>query len=178
MRRSFALLTGQSRILFALIIFQIASAAFFIYDVTADIHSLDDPHPFMSEALATMGLFLGIAAEIKVLLELLHRQQRMKQGLDVAAGALADVMGNYFSQWNLTEAEQDVAGFAIKGYSIAEIAKLRGSAEATIKAQLNSIYRKSGTQGRAQLVSVLVEDLLRAPLLNEENAGRTASSIH
>lgn len=67
---------------------------------------------------------------------------------------------------------------AIKGYSIAEIAGLRGSAEAAIKAQLNSIYRKSGTQGRAQLVSVLVEDLLRAPLLNEENAGRTASSIH
>lgn len=178
MKRSIALLTGQRRILFALIIFQIICAAFFAYDVTSDIQSLDGLSHFIPEALATTCLVLGIAVEIRVLLELLHRQQKMKQGLDVASGALAEVMNNYFAQWNLTEAEQDVAGFTIKGYSIAETAGLRGSAEATIKAQLNSIYRKSGTQGRAQLVSVLVEDLLRAPLLEDAVAERTTPSLH
>jgi DNA-binding CsgD family transcriptional regulator len=143
--------------------------------VASDIESLDGLSHSIPEALATICLFLGIAVEIRVFLGLLHRQQRLRQGLDVASGALAEVMQNYFARWKLTEAEQDVAGFAIKGYSIAEIAGFRGSAEATIKAQLNSIYRKSGAQGRAQLVSVLVEDLLRAPLMNAE---RSISSLH
>lgn len=178
MKRSIVLLTGQRRILLVLIVFQVICAAFFVYDVTSDIQSLDGLSHFIPEALATTCLFLGIAVEIRVLLELLRRQQKMKQGLDVAAGALADVMNSYFAQWNLTEAEQDVAGFAIKGYSITEIAGLRGSAEATVKAQLNSIYRKSGTQGRAQLVSVLVEDLLRAPLMDAEAAGKSPASLH
>jgi DNA-binding NarL/FixJ family response regulator len=177
MKRSVALLTGQSRILFALIIFQIACAGFFVFDVTSDVQSLDGLGHFVPEALATTCLVLGIVVEIRVLLALLNRQQRLKQGLDVASGALADVMEAYFARWNLTEAEQDVAGFAIKGYSIAEIAGLRGSAEATIKGQLNSIYRKSGTQGRAQLVSVLIEDLLRAPLMGAHVAERTTPSL-
>jgi DNA-binding CsgD family transcriptional regulator len=178
MKRSIALLSGQSRILLALIVFQIFCAGFFVYDVTSDIQSLDGLSHFIPEALATTCLFLGIAVEIRVFLELLHRQQRLQQGLEVASGALAEVINTYFEQWNLTEAEQDVAGFTIKGYSIAEIAKLRGSAEATIKAQLNSIYRKSGTQGRAQLVSVLVEDLLRAPLSSIAKSEQSAARLH
>lgn len=178
MKHSVALLTGQSRLLLALIIFQIACAAFFVIDVTSDIKSLDGLSHFIPEALATTCLVAGILVEIRVLNELLQRQQRMKQGLDVASGALSDVMETYFGQWNLTGAEQDVARFAIKGYSIAEIAGLRGSAEATVKAQLNAIYRKSGTQGRSQLVSVMVEDLLRAPLLEGKAVPRSTSAIH
>ena len=68
----------------------------------------------------------------------------------------------------LTPAERDVAGFTIKGYSIAEIAQLRGSAEGTVKTHLNAIYRKAGVTGRGQLVSLLVEDLFRAPLLAQD----------
>ena len=71
----------------------------------------------------------------------------------------------YYRDWGLTASEQDVAGFTIKGYSIAEIAILRGSAPGTVKTHLNAIYRKAGVAGREQLVSLLVEDLLRAPLL-------------
>ena len=93
----------------------------------------------------------------------------MQHSLNVAAGALSDLMTSYFVSWGLTPTEQDVAAFTIKGFSIAEIAELRGSAEGTIKTHLNAIYRKSGVSGRAQLVSVLVEDLLHAPLLTGGN---------
>ena len=47
-------------------------------------------------------------------------------------------------------------------------AKLRGSAEGTIKTHLNAIYRKSGVTGRAQLVSILIEDLMRGTLVGTE----------
>ena len=57
--------------------------------------------------------------------------------------------------------EADVALFAIKGLSTAEIAALRQTSEGTVKAQTNAIYRKAGVSGRSQLLSLLIEDLMR-----------------
>lgn len=61
----------------------------------------------------------------------------------------------------LTPAEKDVALFAIKGMSIAEIAMLRETSEGTVKAQTNAIYRKAGVSGRSQLLSLFIDDLMR-----------------
>lgn len=130
----------------------------------------------LPEIAATLGLTLGLGFEAVVLQRMMVQQARMQHSLSVASGALADVMTGHFESWGLTQTEQDVASFTIKGFSIAEIAGLRGSAEGTIKTHLNAIYRKSGVTGRAQLVSVLVEDLLQMPLLVEgqETAARRA----
>ncbi len=141
----------------------------FVRDVWADFvpkgwSAITNPGN-LSEIAAITGLMLGVLFEAAVLWRLLHQQARMQQSLGVAAGALAELMQGYFHTWGLTPTEQDVATFTIKGYSIAEIARLRGSAEGTIKTHLNAIYRKSGVAGRSQLVSVLIEDLLQAPLL-------------
>jgi DNA-binding CsgD family transcriptional regulator len=97
----------------------------------------------------------------------------MQQSLTIASGALSDLMADYFRTWALTPTEADVAAFIIKGYSIAEIAGFRGSAEGTIKTHLNAIYRKSGTAGRTQLVSVLVEDLFRGALVARDAAPKS-----
>ena len=149
----------------ALIVLQAACALFFARDVINDILDADAWSHVITEVAATISLAVGLIVQAIVLRKLTLRHARMEQGLAVARGSLSDVMENYFETWKLSPAEQDVAAFTIKGYSIAEIAKLRGSAEATIKAQLNAIYRKADVQGRAQLVSVLVEDLLREPLV-------------
>ena len=50
--------------------------------------------------------------------------------------------------------------YVMKGFSNAEVAELRGTTAATVKSQLNSIYRKSGCANRQQLISFLVEDML------------------
>ena len=166
--------------LVVLIVVQGLCTLVFVGDVARDMlpqgwSSLADPANF-SEMAATTGLILGILFEVAVLWRLLGQQARMQQSLSVASGALADVMAGYFRGWGLTPAEQDVAAFTIKGYSIAEIAELRGSAEGTIKTHLNAIYRKSGMAGRSQLVSVLVEDLFQAALLPETPA-KTAKPV-
>jgi DNA-binding CsgD family transcriptional regulator len=160
---------ANTRALVVLILFQCLCTAFFVGDVLRDASSLGlvglvDPH-FLPEVGAVVGLVVGIAVELRLLMRMLRRQAHMAQGLGVAAGALADVMEAYFRAWGLTPAEQDVAGFAIKGYSNAEIATLRGSAEGTVKTHMNAVFRKAGVAGRAQLVSLLVEDLFRAPLV-------------
>lgn len=152
-----------------LILFQAICTLFFVLDISTDMKALGISSltntQFLPELGATLGLVLGIAFEVRVLLQLMRRQAQLEQGMSVAAGALSEVIESYFRDWGLTASEQDVAGFTIKGYSIAEIATLRGSAAGTVKTHLNAIYRKAGVAGRGQLVSLLVEDLLRAPLL-------------
>lgn len=155
--------------LIALILFQLACTVFFVIDVSADVElSGLTSFELAPEIAATAGLVLGIVFELRLLARLRKRQAGLAQGLSVAAGALDQVIQSYYGQWALTPAERDVAGFTIKGYSIAEIAQLRGSAEGTVKTHLNAIYRKAGVTGRGQLVSLLVEDLFRAPLLAQD----------
>lgn len=162
---------AQTGRLVLLIAFQAICAAFFVLDISTDLRSLGQSNVtyihFLPELGATLGLLLGIGFEMRVLVQLMRRQAQLEQGMSVAAGALADVIEGYYRDWGLTASEQDVAGFTIKGYSIAEIATLRGSAPGTVKTHLNAIYRKAEVSGRAQLVSLLVEDLLRAPLLEQ-----------
>ena len=59
----------------------------------------------------------------------------------------------------------------IKGLSLAEIAALRETREGTIKAQSNAIYRKAEVAGRAQLVSLFIEDLMADDLRSPQQTG-------
>lgn len=158
---------ARTRWVLALILFQALCALVFVVDVTADLRALPaggwDLH-IIPELAATAGISLGLAFETRYLLGLLRRQARLERQMSVAAGALQEVIEGWFRDWRLTPAEQDVAAFTIKGYSIAEIAGFRGSAEATVKTHLNAIYRKAGVSGRGQLTSLLIEDLLRGPV--------------
>lgn len=162
--------------LVALILFQGLCSMFFVVDVIEDLREGAVPlvH-ILPEIGATIGLFIGIAFEVHSLLALLRRQAHMEKTLGVAAGALAELMEDYFREWGLTPSEQDVAAFTIKGYAIAEIAEMRGSAEGTVKTHLNAIYRKAGVPGRGQLVSLLIEDLLNNPLVPTPGAERDGS---
>lgn len=159
----------SSYFLAALIVVQLATAVFFLWDVMRDLpdifsHIFNDLH-LLIELLATLVLFAGIFVEWQYLALLLRRQSRADRALGVAAGELHDLMERYFETWGLTAAEADVANFAIKGAPIGEIAQLRGSREGTVKTHLNAIYRKAGVSGRAQLLSLLVEDLMAVPLV-------------
>lgn len=150
----------------ALIIVQALCTIFFVADVIADANGPAgfDVH-LVIEAVASVVLVAAIALEFRQLLDLYRANQRFERSMRAASGALTDLIEEYFSSWGLTPAERDVATFTIKGMSIAEIASLRGSAEGTVKTQLNAIYRKAGVTGRGQLVSVLIEDLMAGALV-------------
>jgi DNA-binding CsgD family transcriptional regulator len=77
-----------------------------------------------------------------------------------------ELLEERFADWGLTPAERDVALFAIKGMSTAEIASLRSTSEGTVKAQTNAIYRKAGVTGRPQLLSLFIEDLMDGSPIN------------
>ncbi len=152
-------------------------AAFFLSDLIIDF--FEEPASeiltlhFALELLANFGLVAGVVFEGAYLVRLLRRQAHADRALSVASGALHDVMEGYFEEWRLTPAEADVATFTIKGSSIAEIARLRGSAEGTVKTHLNSIYRKAGVNGRGELVNLLIEEILGGSLLQAESRAAT-----
>ena len=81
--------------------------------------------------------------------------------LDAARGAFQSGIDGYFEQWGLSEAEKDIALLTIKGMTISEIAEIRQTKQSTIKTQSSAIYKKAGVSSRAQLVSSLIEELLK-----------------
>lgn len=168
-----SLLPAESKpfALLALIVVQALCAVFFLGDAIGDglaLGALRDWH-FLLESAAALSLAAAIAFEIRYLLQLLRRKARLERNMSVAAGALQEVIEAHFRNWGLTPSEQDVASFTIKGFSIAEIAALRGSAQGTVKSHLNAIYRKAGVTGRGGLLAILIEDLLDAPLVGTDS---------
>ena len=161
-------------ILLALIVVQAICATFFLWDVIEDtlpngLRSLQNPH-MVIETTAALSLVAAIAFEIRVLMRLLRRKAHLEDQVSIAAGAFHEIVLQHFDTWGLTPAESDVALFAIKGFTVAETARLRGSAEGTVKSQLNAIYRKAGVSGRGALLGLLVDDLMAAPLVPEKTA--------
>jgi DNA-binding CsgD family transcriptional regulator len=149
-----------------LIAAQLVCGAVFVADVLDDAAALPAlDWTILPEALACVALFLGIAFETIYLLNLLRRQDSLERSVKLASSELQSVIDSHFDQWKLTASERDVAALMVKGLSIAEIAKVRGSAEGTVKAHLNAIYRKAEARNRAEVLSNIMDSLIGKPLL-------------
>ena len=145
---------------------QVLSAFFFISDILSSyVGFWTAPLSWelreLLEISAAIGLAIGVVFGALSLIHA-HRERRVAvERLRMASGAFMELLNERFSEWRLTQAEADVALFAIKGLSTAEIAALRKTSEGTVKAQTNAIYRKAGVTGRPQLLSLFIEDLIQ-----------------
>ena len=152
-------------VIVAILTIQVLSAFFFISDILSSYVGLWS-HPLswelreLLELAAASGLGFGIVFGALALWRA-HRDKRAaEERLRVASGAFMELLDQRFAQWGLTAAEADVALFAIKGLSTAEIAAMRGTSDGTVKAETNAIYRKAGVSGRPQLLSTFIDDLM------------------
>lgn len=161
-----------------IIILQALCALFFIGDVITDLREgahLDDLHLGL-ESIAAIALIAGVAFLLLELRRLLARMEDMDAGLMVARGQMALVMDRFFEEWRLTEAERDVALMILKGLDNEAIARVRNTALGTVRAQATGIYAKSGVHGRAQFVSLFMEELMSGDFGAAETARDTRSS--
>jgi len=162
-------------VLIAILLVQTIGAAVFLWDLIGGMLGLrTTPISWQTRELmeigAALGLLLGIAMGAIVLFRAQKRSALVEAQLRAASGAFMDLMQERFVEWGLTAAERDVALFAMKGLTLQDIAKLRETSEGTVKAQTNAIYRKAGVNGRPQLLSLFIEDLMGEALVQNPAA--------
>ncbi|MEM7717979.1 MAG: helix-turn-helix transcriptional regulator [Pseudomonadota bacterium] len=144
---------------------QVLCALFFIGEIAISvlglpIGPLDWTLHELIEVAAALGLVIGSFVGAFAVRQARRRTDAAETALREARSAFRDILEARFTAWDLTPAERDVALFAIKGFSLQDIAGLRGVSEGTVKAQSNAIYRKAGVTGRAQLLSLFIDELV------------------
>lgn len=144
---------------------QFFCALFFLFGILTSLLGIQvAPISWAAYELIEIGvavaLVIGVVLSAMLLLRSLRARKQAEDSLRELSGAFMDLLKQRFEDWALIPAERDVALFSIKGVSMADIAALRGTSEGTVKAQCNAIYRKAGVSGRAQLLSLFIEDLL------------------
>lgn len=155
-------LSTSPALIVALIGVQSFCALFFLSDVITDLRQVGGKPPLhlIIETMASGTLVIAILIELRMIIELMQRKARLEHSLKDASRAVFEVIESHFDLWGLSPSERDVASFLVKGFSITEIAALRGNKEGTIKAHLNAIYRKSETRNRAEMMSALINSLI------------------
>lgn len=73
---------------------------------------------------------------------------------------LGTAIDGEFERWGLSPAEREIGLLLLKGLSHHEVADLRGVSERTVRQQAQSLYKKAGLSGRAELSAYFLEDLL------------------
>lgn len=164
----------------SIFLIQAVCAVFFVSDILSSLFGIyTRPISWESRELleigAAVGLILGLVLGALALRRTLKQRNIAEERLRRASGAFMDLLEERFVEWGLTPAERDVALFAIKGMSTAEIAGLRNTSEGTVKAQTNAIYRKAGVSGRPQLLSLFIDDLMREDGLQAAMASKSAA---
>lgn len=146
-----------------IIVMQTACATFFIFDVVIDFTSLDlsnaEKLHLAAESIASASLIIAIILEVRVLRSILQRKAHLENQLNRSQQSLYEIVEHQFHNWKLTPAEFDVAMFLFKGFNPPEIARLRGTSEGTVKAQLSAVYRKAEVQNRAELLVSVIDNL-------------------
>ncbi|WP_428543694.1 helix-turn-helix transcriptional regulator [Profundibacter sp.] len=152
-------------IVWLLVALQMICGAYFLWEILASVLGLPViplrwEQREIVEIGATLGLILGSLMGVALAITARREMQRAKTAHRLTSGQFTDVVREYFAKLGLTPAETEVAWYILKGMSISEIAELRNTREGTVKTQGTAIYKKAGVNGKSQLMSLLVEDLL------------------
>lgn len=164
----------RATVLAGLILVQAICAFFFIGDVIADFRQddhLESAHFFL-ESLMSVALVAGVVFLMLELRGLLARMGDLQTGISIAQGDMARVVEAFFDAWHLTPSERDVAIMILKGLDNDAIASVRQTAAGTVRAQAASIYAKSDTHGRAQFISLFVEELMSGEFGSAASPGK------
>ena len=130
----------------------------------------------MGDALALL-LTIASAVGVALLVQRVHKQHEEKlslirdletaraEGEDWRNKAQSHLEGirmemeKQFENWGMTTAEREVGLLILKGLSHKEVASLRGTTEATVRQQAQSIYSKANLPGKTAFSAYFLEDL-------------------
>ncbi|MBF9042620.1 hypothetical protein HKCCE4037_04740 [Rhodobacterales bacterium HKCCE4037] len=152
-------------LIYSVLIFQVVSSTVFLSSLWGDVlYIRTRPLPYVVEEitqiLASVGLILGPIMTVLFIRRSQAVIRRLDQQIGAVSGGFEAQVHDLFRDWGLSQSEQEITIYAMKGFSNAEIGALRGTSVATVKSQMNAIYRKSEFANRQQLIAFMVEELL------------------
>lgn len=161
--------------IWAVLVLQLFIGILYLLDLTSSLTGIRArPDSWALYELQEIGIFLALAAGAAMAGALALRGHRRaadsESRLRAAQSQFRGLVAEHFSAWGLSRSETDVALLVIKGLSNGEIAAVLGKSEGTVKAQCNAVFRKAGVNGRPQLISGLIEDLLGNPMVDPPGA--------
>ena len=139
-------------------------------DVGAELHAeLLQDAPIRSgmilhllfETLATLALFVGFGLTWRQIARLRRSAIGDAVKLHRLRGDFDTMLHQRFAIWGLSKAETDIALLSLRGLKITEIAEMRHTRDGTIRAQLSTIFRKSGMKSRTELLAYFMDEFLQ-----------------
>ena len=145
----------------AVISLQVFACVYFVADAMADQSNPSTSGPdSIFEIVIALALLAGILLSGSYVLSLIREARLREATVAIARGALSRILADRFIEWGLSVAEADVALFALKGCTIAQIADMRAAAAGTVRAQLSQVYAKAGVSSQPMLMSLFLDDLM------------------
>lgn len=147
----------------AIVGFQTVAAFYFLIDGIEDILTglrTGLGIGTVMECVVALGLIFGVALGGRYAHTLLAEARKRETVLRAARGEMSSLIEQRFREWGLSPSEGEVALFALKGSSIAEIAEMRTAAEGTVRSQLSQIYAKAGVKNQSGLMALFIDELI------------------
>jgi DNA-binding CsgD family transcriptional regulator len=161
---------GRATLLAGFLVLQSVAAIFFVGDAVLDFASNAFSAHMVIEAIIAIVLVVGVVLGALQMRRVIERAERGEAAVAAASGAFGELVKITFEDWRLTAAESEIALLTLKGFDVAEIARIRGSAAGTVRAQLTRVYSKAGVSSRAQFMSLFLQDLLDGPVGRTDEA--------
>ncbi|NVJ49848.1 MAG: LuxR family transcriptional regulator [Gammaproteobacteria bacterium] len=155
------------------IVFFTLLVAFNIVDIYSDLLEGSSLTHIIEESIM-VAIFLSIIAvlvrkllasqqKIQAIRGELHNIQRLHQqqseAMQQSRKDYSATISEQFSQWQLTDSEQEIGFLLLKGLSLSEIALLRGVKEKSTRQQASNIYGKAGVSGRHEFAGWFFEEI-------------------
>ena len=149
----------------AILVAQVIFTSLFLFKIAADYFALPlrfVPWTVMEviEVAASIGMLLGVFTTFVLVSQGQQRIKTVERKVEAASGEFNEYLRDQFEEWGLSPTEKNITILIMKGFSNQEIASLRGTSESTVKSQITTIFKKSGTASRTQLVTWVLEDVI------------------
>ncbi len=153
----------------ALLVIQFVCIVMFLVDILYEVHiaSVSDqgaaimgPVHLVAEGASLTLLLTGFGLAHMQLRQIRANVEEKMRQLGSLRGQFDSIIEERFGTWKLSAAESDIALLSLRGLKICEIARMRQTAEGTIKAQLSAVYRKSGIASRTELLAQFMDEFL------------------
>ena len=147
-----------------------------IVEVTLEFNDLGkityfDALHLIMEILAEAALILAVILSLSSYFRLKESSKHNRDLVKAIRTGFDKVLNQKFDDWELTEAQKDIALLSARGQSIAQIVEVRDTRDGTVKAHLHNIYKKANASSRTELLAVLMDELLSSQVATEEADG-------